>query len=231
MRAADVMTRKVVAVAPETSVGEAASLMLKNRVGGLPVVDLQGKVIGLVSDGDLMRRADLGTERHRSWWLELIVSNAERARDFEKARGLHVRNVMTSGAVTVPEDASVAEVAEILESRHIKRVPVVRDGRLVGIVSRADLMRALTTSPLRPPSADARDTELEKAVLAELGRQDWLSVTPSSIEVSHGVVRIWGKALSDEELKAVTVAAETVPGVRKVLNYMEVAPGASFPVI
>lgn len=136
---------------PETSVGEAASLILKNRVGGLPVVDLQGKVIGLVSDGDLMRRADIGTERSRSWRLELIASNAERARDFETARGLHVRNVMTPGAVTIHEDASFAEVAEVLDSRHIKRVPVVRSERLVGIVSRADLMRALTTTPLRPP--------------------------------------------------------------------------------
>lgn len=231
MRAADVMTRKVVAVAPETSVAEAARLMIKHRVGGLPVIDLRGKVIGIVSDGDLMCRADLGTERRRSWWLELVASNAERAHDFEKARGLHVRNVMTSGAVTVREDAPVAEVAEILDSRRIKRVPVVRDEHLVGIVSRADLMRVLTTSPLRPPAPDAADDALQEAVMSKLGRQDWLSVTPSSIEVSHGVVRIWGKALSQQELEAISVAAETVPGVRKVLNYMVVASGASFPAI
>ncbi|MBM3548759.1 MAG: CBS domain-containing protein, partial [Alphaproteobacteria bacterium] len=91
MRAADIMTGKVVAVGPETPVSEAARLMLEHRVSGLPVIDLQGKVIGIVSDGDLMRRAEGGTERHRPWWLEMVASNAERARDFEKARGRHVR--------------------------------------------------------------------------------------------------------------------------------------------
>lgn len=228
MQAADIMTRNVVSVGPETSVSEAARLMLENRIGGLPVVDLRGQVIGIVSDGDLMRRPEGGTERHRTWWLELLASSAERARDFEKARGRHVRNVMTPGPVTVRDDTPVSEVAEILDSRRIKRVPVVRDGHLVGIVARADLIRVLTTSAARPSTAEADDTALQDAVLAELRRQDWLSVTPSAVEVDHGVVRIWGRALSQEELEAVSVAAENVPGVRKVLNYMEVAPGASF---
>jgi CBS domain-containing protein len=130
--------------------------------------------------------------------------------------------------VTVRDDTPVSEVAEILDSRRIKRVPVVRDGHLVGIVARADLIRVLTASAAGPSTAEADDTALQDAVLAELRRQDWLSVTPSAVEVDHGVVRIWGRALSQEELEAVSVAAENVPGVRKVLNYMEVAPGASF---
>jgi len=117
-------------------------------------------------------------------------------------------------------------VAEILESRHIKRVPVVADERLVGIVSRADLIRVLTAPT--EPRRNADDAALHKAVVAELGRQEWMSVSPSEIEVDHGVVRIWGRALSQEELEAISVAAENVPGVRKVLNYMQVAAGASF---
>jgi len=228
MRAADVMSRTVVVVTPETPVNEAARLMLEHRIGGLPVVDLREKVIGLVSDGDLMRRTEAGTERKRPWWLEFLVSNAERARDFEKESGRFVRNVMTEGAVTVAETTPVSEVAEILDARGIKRVPVVREGRLVGIVSRADLLRVLAAMPKRSAAITADDAALEKAVLSELRRQKWLSVSPSTIEVDHGVVRIWGRALSQEESDAITVAAENVPGVHKVLNYMVVVPGASF---
>lgn len=228
MRAADVMTTRVVAVEPDTPVSEAARLMLDRRVSALPVVDKMGKVIGVVSDGDLMRRPESGTERHRSWWLELVASNAERARHFEKSHGGHVRNVMTVGAVTVSEEAPISEIAEILESRGIKRVPVVREGRLVGIVSRADIMRVMITHAAASAAPSKDDRALRLAVLAELDRQKWISVSPASVLVEGGVVHLWGHALSHEELEALTVAAEGVPGVREVLNHMVVAPGASF---
>lgn len=228
MRAADVMTTQVVAVGPDTPVSEAARLMLDRKVSALPVVDRRGKVVGIVSDGDLMRRSESGTERRRSWWLELVASNAERARDFEKSHGGHVRNVMTAGAVTVLEETPVSEIVEILESRGIKRVPVVRDGRPVGIVSRADIMRMLVTRPQVSAAPSADDRALRAAVLAELDRQKWISVSPASVQVEGGIVHLWGHALSHEELEAITVAAEGVSGVREVLNHMVVAAGASF---
>lgn len=234
MRAADIMTTAVVTTTPEALISDVAQAMLRHRVSALPVVDFNGKVVGMVSEGDLQRRAETGTERHRSWWLELVASNAERAHDFEKFRGRHVRNVMTTGATTVAEDTPLAEIAEILETRHIKRVPVLRGGRLVGIVSRADLLRGLAVSKGRSaapaaaavPAAD--DAAIRQAVLDALGRQEWLSVTPARVVVDHGVVHLWGHALSQEEVGAMRVVAENVPGVKEVLSHMVVVSGATF---
>lgn len=228
MRAADIMTTAVVTTTPEALISDVAQAMLRHRVSALPVVDFSGKVVGMVSEGDLQRRAETGTERHRSWWLELIASNAERAHDFEKFRGRHVRNVMTTGATTVAEDTPLAEIAEILETRHIKRVPVLREGRLVGIVSRADLLRGLAVSKGRSAAPASDDAAIRQAVLDALGRQEWLSVTPARVVVNHGVVHLWGHALSQEEVGAMRVVAENVPGVKEVLSHMVVVSGATF---
>ena len=228
MRAADIMTTAVVTTTPEALIGDVAQAMLRHRISALPVVDFSGKLVGMVSEGDLQRRAETGTERHRSWWLELIASNAERAHDFEKFRGRHVRNVMTSGVATVTEDAPLAEIAEILETRHIKRVPVLRDGHLVGIVSRADLLRGLAVAKGSDTAPSRDDAAIRQAVLDALGRQEWLSVTPARVLVDHGVVHLWGHALSEEEVRAMRVVAENVPGVQEVLSHMVVVPMATF---
>lgn len=140
MQAKDVMTAPVVTAETDTSVAAVAERLLERRISAMPVVDADGRVVGVVSEGDLMHRGESGGERHRSWWLALIASAEERSRDYVKNHGLRASDVMTRDPVTVGEDATLEEIAALLETHRIKRVPVLRDGRLVGIVSRANLL-------------------------------------------------------------------------------------------
>lgn len=222
MVAQDVMTTTVVTVTPEMPVPDIARLLLKHRVSAVPVVDSGGRLVGIVSEGDLMRRPETGTERHRSWWLTLVGGPDELAREFVKTHGHLAADVMTGDVVTVADDTPVAEIARLLEERRIKRVPVVRQGRVVGIVSRADLLRALASQrpAAAPPSSD--DRTLREQVLhalrsAELGFPGFVNVV-----VSDGVVHLWGAAESEETRRACRVAAESVAGVRAVENHMGV---------
>ncbi len=222
MKAKDIMTRKVVTVTPETEVREIARLLTERRISAVPVVDEEGRVLGIVSEGDLVRRPELGTERHPSWWLRLFLAPEDRAREFVRSHGHRAREVMTGDPVTIDEEAGLEEIAELLESRHIKRVPVVRDGRLVGIVSRADLLRALVARKGGPaPSADDRTLRqrIERA-LEEAGvRHEFMSVM-----VSGGVAHLWGIVDTPEEREAARVAAESVPGVREVNVRLNILP-------
>ena len=222
VKAKDIMTRKVVTVTPDTEVREVARLLTERRISAVPVVDEQGRVLGIVSEGDLVRRPELGTERHPSWWLRLFLSPEDQAREFVKSHGHRARDVMTRDPVTVDEEASLEDIAELLETRHIKRVPVVHEGRLVGIVSRADLLRALASRKAAPePRADDRTLRdrIERA-LEEAGvRHEFMSVM-----VSGGVAHLWGIVDTPEEREAARVAAESVPGVREVRVRLNILP-------
>jgi CBS domain-containing protein len=229
MRAMDVMTTDVITVVPDMTIQGLAQLLAERGISGAPVVDSNGNLVGIVSEGDLLRRAEIGTarrhrERRRSWWLDHFAS--ELARDYIKTHGQRVEDIMTRDVVTVAEDADLGDVAALLEARRIKRVPVMRDGKIVGIISRANLVRALGTSKgaLQHP-AEADDRTIRKQLLAELGREEWARLWPEDVIVRDGIVHFW---LSDDEpeenKRALRVAAETIPGVRGVEEHVVPVP-------
>ena len=221
MKASDIMTTAVVTVGPGDTVRRAAELMARHHVSALPVVDAEGKLAGVVSEGDLLHREETQTEKRRSWWLDLVTGYETRAREYVKAFGGHVRDVMTPGVVTVDESAVLSEIAELLESKHIKRVPVVRGGRIVGIVSRANLVQAIASLPrLVVPDANPDDAAIRERVTAELRKQRWASASATNVVVHNGVVHLWGTVFSSSERQAVRVLVERVAGVRAVQDHL-----------
>jgi CBS domain-containing protein len=220
VHAADVMTPDVICAGPETPVSELIRLMLDNRISAVPIV-ADGQIVGIVSEGDLLRRAETGTEAHLSRWLELVTSTSRLAADYTRTHGRKAAEVMTHDVVTVADTTPIAEIAQLLEARRIKRVPVMRDGRLVGIVSRRNLLQALA-SRLSAPPVTADDRTIREAFYAELRRQAWAGC-PGSINavVADGVVHLWGVAQDDERRQALVVAAENIPGVRSVEDHMD----------
>jgi len=223
MKAKDVMTARVVTVRPDTPVREIAAALLKRRISAVPVTDKDGKVVGIVSEGDLMRRKETGTERHSSWWLAFLTLPETDARRFVKSHGQFARDVMTSAVITVPEDCPLNEVASTLERNSVKRVPVVRGGKLVGIVSRADLVRALATAkPLAEPSRD--DRTLREAVEAAIRDRAGGPTEFIGVGVADGVVHLWGAVVDRPAKDAARVAAQNVPGVRSVEDNVAVFP-------
>lgn len=227
MLARDIMTADVLTVSPSTPVIDIAKLLLERRISGVPVVDAERRVVGIVSEGDLMRRAEAGTERRRSWWLELLSEASVLARDFVKTHGLRAGDVMTPYVVSVTETTPVGDVAELLDRRAIKRVPVVRDGRLVGIISRADLLRALVAAKPMAPVASS-DSALREEILARLRAQPWGETLMVNVVVDGGRVELWGATRSDEQRDAIRVLAERVPGVKAVHDGMRVVPRTSY---
>jgi CBS domain-containing protein len=227
MRAADVMTPNVVTVGPDTTVQQLAALLSERGISGAPVVDAAGDMIGIVSEGDLLHRTELGTEkrddraRRHSWWLEHYASGL--AQDYVKSHGRTVKDIMTQTVVSVGEDTSLAEVATLLETRRIKRVPVMRGNKIVGIISRSNLVRALgaaTGAVLGTGSSD--DRAIRGSLLAELQHQPWAAkLWAQDIIVSDGIVHLWfGSDDAEETRQAVRVAAENVPGVRGIEEHI-----------
>jgi len=228
MLAKDIMTTNVVTVTPDARVREIAQLLLKRHVSAVPVVDAENRVVGIVSEGDLMRRPETGTARHRSWWLTLVAGSEDLARDYAKAHGVRAADVMSGNLVTVTEDTPVGTVARLLEERHIKRVPVLRDDRLVGIVSRADLLRGLASRPAQPGVSPATDDRaIRERLLQTLRTEPW-APTHLTVIVTDGIVHFWGVVSSEEERNALRVAATNGPGVRGVEDHLiEMAPWAA----
>lgn len=219
MKAKDVMTTKVVAVGLDMPVNAIAALLLERRISAVPVIDEGLHILGIVSEGDLMRRDE--TARHRSWWLATFGETDKVAREFVKTHGQRAKDVMTRNVVTVTEETPVAAVAELLERKGIKRVPVVRDSRLVGIVSRADLLRGLAARGLKPIVPEAReDGAIREQLLGVLEREPWADTSSLSIVVDQGVVHLWGLVRSESERRALAVAADAVPGVRRVEDHL-----------
>jgi CBS domain-containing protein len=230
MRAMDVMTTKVITVGPDTSVQDLAKILSERGVSGVPVVE-NGRLAGVVSEGDLLHRAETGTERRtarrRRRWFD--ATHLEEARDYIKSHGRTVRDIMTREVISVGETTDLAEVARLMETRRIKRVPVLRDGKLVGIISRANLVRALAAIDREPATGVAGDDrDIRARLLAELNGREWARVWPEDIVVQNGVVHLW---ISDDrpaaEREALRVAAENVPGVRQVEEH--IAPIPIFP--
>jgi CBS domain-containing protein len=223
MKAADVMVSKVITVGPDTPVNEIANILLSNRISAVPVVDDRKSIIGIVSEGDLIRRVEAGTERRHSWWLELIGDRRQLARDYLKAHATRAADVMTKAVVVATPDMPLAEIATLLERHRIKRVPIVDQGRLVGIVSRANLLQALAALR-RDIIVDHKvdDSILRERINTELIAHSLAYASQINIIVHAGVVELWGNAGTQDEKDAIRVAAETVQGVRKVEDHIAV---------
>ncbi|MEO8718004.1 MAG: CBS domain-containing protein [Burkholderiales bacterium] len=221
MKARDIMTSPVVTVGPETQVKEIAALLFERRISAVPVVD-GATLVGIVSEADLLHRQEIGTEhqgRGGSWWLRLFSANPS-VEDYIKSHARRARDVMTRHVASVSPDAAVAEVAEVLEARGIGRVPVIEGGKLVGIVSRANLVQALATTTRKADEAPSVDDQsIRRQLLQELQRQTWWRIDHANVIVTDGVVHFWGMVDSNDARPAARVAAENVPGVRGVEDH------------
>lgn len=216
MKAADLMTSFVVTVTPDATIEYAAQLMLQHRISGLPVTDSDGAVLGIVTESDLLRRAETGTDKRRTRWVSLLIGQGRLAQEYVHTHGRKVGEVMTERVFTVTPETPLADLVALMETKHVKRVPVVDQGRLVGIVSRADVMAALVGLLSEKPAGAATDTEIRNQILAEIDRQPWGPRDSVDVIVTNGVVVLKGTIPDERERAALCVAAENVPGVKAV---------------
>jgi CBS domain-containing protein len=222
MKARDVMTSHVITVGPELDLKAVANTLVANGISAVPVVAINGSIVGIISEGDLMRRA-VSAERKRSWWLETFSSAEQLMAEFVKAHGRKAKDVMTRQVISVDPDTSLQEIANLLEKHGIKRVPVVKDGRLVGIVSRANLVQALATRGLAFVDVTEADEVLRKVVVSNLRKLPWTAALEMvDVIVDRGVVNLWGVVRNEEEKNAVRAAAEETPGVQAVNDHLRV---------
>jgi CBS domain-containing protein len=227
MRAKDIMTESIVCVNVKETVFDAAELLLGAGVSAAPVVNDQGNVLGIVSEADLIHRAEIATAPRRSWLQRLLGGEATAARDFVSTHARKVADVMTREVVTASDDATLVELVELIEKHRVKRIPIVRDDKLVGIVSRANLLGALLS---REPESGAAglpdDNQLRQAVVDVVDKQAWKSRWPVNVVVSDRTVHLWGFVESEDIRKAYRVAAENVPGVKKVKSHLRSIPAS-----
>jgi CBS domain-containing protein len=221
MRASDIMTTPAITVGPDTSAREIAQLLFERRISAVPVVE-EERLVGLVSEADLLHRPEIGTDRiapHGPWWLRLF-SEDRSAAEYVKSHAGRARDIMTRDVVTVTPETPVAEIASLLETRGIKRVPVVREGRLAGIVSRSNLVQALAVKAPPEAARPEDDHAIRAALLAELERQPWWRRrVAANVIVTDGIVHLWGTLESEDERQAARVAAENIPGVRGIEDH------------
>ncbi len=222
MQARDIMTKDVVTVEPKTTVEAVADLLVKNRISAVPVVDRSGLLRGIVSEEDLMRRLE-NREEGRPWWLSFFGRKYHDAEDFVKVRGHTADDVATRNVRTIDENMPISEIARLLAKHDLKRAPVVRDGKLIGIVSRGDLMRGLAAGGPRHPAIDQDDRALREAVTEALREVPSLILAYIGVTVQDGVVELWGAAESGDQARAARVAAEDVPGVKEVHSHLSQA--------
>jgi CBS domain-containing protein len=213
------MVSPVVTVKPNATIKEVATLLRKHQISAVPVVDDRDTLVGMVSEGDLIRRAEIGTEKHGSWWLLLLGDDNALAVSYIKAHAKHVADVMSRKVLTAAPDTPLHEIAAILEKNRIKRVPITRNGRIVGIVSRANLVQALASSGSKL-DIPISDSALRERILKHLSEQGWIHTALVNVTVNGGVVDLWGITSSESERKVIRVAAEGTPGVRAVNDHM-----------
>ena len=219
MRAHQIMTRSVISVTPDTTIVEAANIMLQRHVSGLPVVDETGKLVGVVSEGDFIRRSEIGTQRKRGRWLKFILGPGKSAGDFIHEHGRKISDVMTTSPMTITEDTALAEIADIMEQNNIKRLPVVRGDKVVGIVSRANLLQAVASLAREVPDPTADDDHIRNRVIDALEKNDWCPFGLNVI-VRDGIVHLSGVITEESARQAAIVATENVHGVKKVHDHL-----------
>jgi CBS-domain-containing membrane protein len=219
MRAHQIMTRPVFTVLPEATILEAANLMLARHISGLPVVDAAGILVGIVSEGDFIRRSEIGTQRKRSRLLNFILGPGQSATDFVHEHGCKISEIMTPDPVTINEDTSLETIVTLMEKNKLKRLPVIRDGRVVGIVTRGNLLQAVASLARRIPDPTADDDHIRNRIIDALGRKDWCP-HGLSVVVRDGIVHLSGVITDDRSRQAAIVCAETIAGVKKVHDHL-----------
>jgi CBS-domain-containing membrane protein len=220
MKASDIMTAQVITVNPNTAVRHIAALLFKHRISAVPVLE-NGKLVGILSEGDLLHRHEIGTEctvRSGSWWLRLLSADRSVA-EYVKSHATRARDIMTKDVISIAPDTPIAQIAKLLEKHGVKRVPVLQGERLVGIVSRSNLVQALAASGSNMNVGDTHDGAIRTRLSAELERQPWWRSTTSTVAVTDGVVHYFGTIDSEDQRQAARVAAENVPGVRRVEDH------------
>ena len=232
MRAHQIMTRKVITVKADTSIRDAADLMLQHHISGLPVVDVTGKLLGIVSEGDFMRRGEIGTQGPRIRWLDFLMGAGKSAVDYVHAYGRKVGEIMTQdGLVTATEDMPLEELVRMMERGNVKRLPVLRGDALIGIVARSDLLRAVASLARDVPDPTADDDHIRNRVISSIEENEW-HPTQLGVTVRDGIVHLSGMITDERFRKAVIVATENVPGVKLVHDHLylfDATSGLSFP--
>lgn len=219
MRAHQIMTRRVITVATGASIVEAANTMLQNHISGLPVVDEMGKLVGIISQGDFIRRAEIGTQLKRGRWLKLLLGPGRVASDFVHERGRKVGEIMTLDPCTVTEDATLDDVVGLMEQNNVKRLPVVRGDQLVGIVTRSNLLQAVAELAREVPDPTADDDHIRNRIITSIEKADWAPFGLGVI-VRNGNVHLSGVITNERSRQAAIVAAENVSGVKKVHDHL-----------
>ena len=225
MLAKDIMTANVITFTPQTTVAEAAGVLADKRISGAPVLAPDGALVGIVSEGDLLRRSDIGTERRRSWLRSLFGDDRTLAQEYVKAHGMLVGDVMTRTVLAISEETPIGRIAELFERRGIKRVPVTRAGKLVGIVTRADIVRQIARGAAGAPGAvKAPDTEIQHAIQEQMRAEPWADSVFVNVTVHDGVVDLWGRIDSEDQRRAILVLVRGVAGVRTVNDNLARTP-------
>jgi CBS domain-containing protein len=230
MRVKDVMTTNVICIGADEPILKAARLMLQNRISGLPVIDKEDELIGMVTEGDFLRRGELGTQRRRPKWLEFIVGPGKLAEEYAHSAGRKVEEIMTLGPWTIAEDETLETAVNMMERHHVKRLPVTRGGRIVGIISRANLMHALASIARDSVAPPAGDSAIRENILAAIAKRDW--APHINVIVKNGNAELYGVVTDDRERQGLVVAVENVPGVKQVhdhLVWVEPMSGMAFP--
>lgn len=220
MKAEDVMTRNVISIDPDSTVLQAARLMLQHRISGLPVIDAKGELVGVLSEGDFLRRSETNTEKRRSRWLEFLMGPGRIAAEYSHSHGCKVSEAMSPKPHTVDVSASIEDIVELMERHRIKRVPVLCGGEVVGIVTRSNLMRAMVSVARAAPPAGLDDVTIREKLEAELKAQEWAPAATVNVVVRGGIVELWGVIVDDRQREAIKVAAENIPGVKAVKDHM-----------
>jgi CBS-domain-containing membrane protein len=232
MKANDVMTPFVISVTPDATVTDAAQIMLETGVSGLPVINSGGKLVGMLTEGDLLRRAETGTEHERPRWLEYILGPGKAAQEFVRVHGRKVAEVMTDDPVSVTRETELEDVVKLMERRRLKRVPVIQGNEVVGIISRANLVAALVTAAKHAPAVAAADGRIRDEIFSEMKKTTWAPIATVSVSVENGVVTLSGAVFDENTRRALVVLAENVPGVKSVQDEMVwIEPSSGFAVL
>jgi CBS domain-containing protein len=228
MKISDVMTRRVISIAPEAGIRDAMELMLKNRISGLPVIDGGGKLVGVLSETDFLRRAETGTERRSSPWYDAFFGSGESARAYVRAHGLRVEDVMSSKPITVMENTPLEKAVDLMERHRVKRLPVVHGGKVVGIVTRANLLRALVSIHRSAHEPLQQDDAIRDRIAAAMNKETWANGMLVEVLVHDGVVDLWGRVEDASHRDALKVLVESTPGVKRVEDHLSWTPLTPF---
>jgi CBS domain-containing protein len=232
MNVAALMSTNIVSVLPSTTLADAVRIMIANRVSGLPVLESDGRLVGMITEGDLLRRTELESEGKQPSWLKVFLMPARVAADYVATHGRHVSEVMTPNPIAISPTTDLAEVARLMLHKHVKRLPVLEAGRMVGIISRSDVLRALARKLVEVPE-ERTDEEIGAYIKNEIAHAKWAPKSSIKVEVKEKVVNLEGTIFSDEERQAVIVIAENAPGVKEVqdhLIFVDPSSGMSFPI-